>query len=301
MGVRTRIVVYAPAAAAAEAGAAAAYEEIGRLEQVMSDYRPDSEVSRLSAGSGGPPVRISQDLFVVLEAAQRPAAETGGAFDVTAGPLVRLWREARRTGVMPAAPDVAEARKRVGYGKVVLDPAARTARLTTPGMQLDLGGIGKGYAAQAAVNVLRQRGLPRCLVALAGDIVVGDAPPGEHGWAIDTPLLPGGRVVLADAAVSTSGDTEQFVEIGGVRYSHIVDPRTGLGLTTRAAVTVIAPDGTTADSFATAICVAGAEKGFDLVREHPGVAMIFADAGGRVVVVDPGGRIRSPADGHLPR
>lgn len=294
MGVRTRVVLYAPNAAAAEEGAAAAFDEIGRLEQIMSDYRWDSELSAVCVAAGDAAVVVSEDLFAVLSAAQRMASETDGAFDVTAGPVVRLWREARRVGALPAPEDLDRARRLVGFDKLMLGSRFRTVALAVRGMQIDLGGIGKGYAAQAAVGVLRRRGLPRCLVALAGDVVVGDAPPGEPGWTIDTPLLARGRLVLTNKAVSTSGDTEQFVEIGGVRYSHIVDPRTGLGMTTRAAVTVIAPDGATADALATAICVAGAQPGFDLVRARPNVAMVFAHRGpgGRVVIVDPGGLIR---------
>lgn len=296
MGVRTRVVVYATDAAAAEAGASAAFDEIGRLEEVMSDYRADSELSRLCAAAGAPAVPVSADLYAVLDAAQRLAAATDGAFDVTAGPMARLWRESRRAGLLPSGADLVHARARVGREKMSLDPAGRTVRLAVPGMQLDLGGIGKGYAAQAATGVLRGRGLPRCLVSLAGDIVVGDPPPGEPGWTIGAPLMPGGRVVLANAAASTSGGTEQFVDIGGVRYSHIVDPRTGLGLTTRAGVTVVARTGTESDSLATAICVAGLFKGAELVRGRGGVALIFAPdgPGGRAVVIDPEGLIGPP-------
>jgi thiamine biosynthesis lipoprotein len=170
-------------------------------------------------------------------------------------------------------------------------------------MQLDLGGIGKGYAAQAAVDLLRRRGATRCLVALAGDVVAGDPPPGERGWVIDSPLLPGRPIVLRNAAASTSGDSDQFVEIGGVRYSHIVDPRTGLGLTTGAAVTVVARDGASADSLATAVCVLGAERGAALVRAHPGVSAVIGSrgGGGGIVTVDAGGLLGGPTAQRPPR
>lgn len=294
MGVPVRLILYAPDREAGIEAAAAAFEEIARLDAILSDYRRDSELMRLCAGAGGPPVPVSDDLIEILARAQSLAGATDGAFDVTVGPAVRLWRESRRTGRLPENEALAAARSLIGSEKLILDPRARTVRLIVPGMQLDLGGIGKGYAAQRATEALRVRGLTRSLVALAGDIVVGDPPPGEAGWRITIALADDAdrAIVLANAAVSTSGDLEQHVEIGGVRYSHIVDPRTGIGVTTRVAAAVVAPRGELADALASAICVLGPAEGARLIESFEGTGAIIEDAAGGRRLVDPSGRIR---------
>lgn len=269
MGVIGRIVLYAPTEAEAARAATAAFARIAELEQVMSDYRPSSELMRLAASPPGVPRPVGADLFRVLAAAQRLSELSGGAFDITAGPVVRLWREARRSGSMPDPTALRAARARVDWRALALDSATRTVTLHARGLELDLGGIAKGDAADQALAVLRRQGTPRALVELGGDLVAGEPPPGEPGWRVallgtsgEPPLL------LANAAISTSGDTEQFVEIGGIRYSHIVDPRTGIGVTHRAAATVVAPTGLLADGLGTAVSVLGAERGWELVGNH---------------------------------
>src|SRR5262249_5151459 len=161
---------------------------------------------------------------------------------------------------------------------VRLDEKHRTAQLLRPGMKLDLGGIAKGYAADEALKVLKRLGVDRALVAAGGDIAVSGPPPGADGWAVaiappgDPGPPPEHRVLFRDAAASTSGDAEQFVEIGGTRYSHIVDPRTGLGLTDRLNVTVVASDGTTADSLTKVVSVLGPERGFKIIEATRGAS-----------------------------
>jgi thiamine biosynthesis lipoprotein len=271
MGVLARVELYAPDERSAIAAARAAFARIDALDRTLSDYMPESELSRLSARPFGAPVAVSDDLFRVLERSVEVSEASGGAFDATVGPLVRLWRAARASGELPSTSDVDEARARVDWRAIELDRAHHTVRLAKPGMQLDVGAIGKGYAADAAVETLREHGVTRCLVALAGDIRIGDGPPEANGWRIDASatndVVPRDvdRMQLANCGVSTSGDTEQFVEIGGKRYSHIVDPHTGVGLTSRTRVTVIARDATTADALATAASVLGPERGLDLV------------------------------------
>jgi thiamine biosynthesis lipoprotein len=232
---------------------------------------------RLCARAGEGPVPVSADLFRVLARSAELAAASDGAFDVTIGPLVRLWRDARRNGRLPDAEALRAARELVDPRLLVLDAEARTVALERRGMQLDLGAIGKGFAADEALASLRAAGAPRALVQLGGDIALGDAPPGKPGWTIDAeaavglPLDQEGRLgPLARCGISVSGDTEQFVEIGGTRYSHVVDPRTGLGLTSGLAATVIAPDATTSDALATAVSVLGAERGALLVERFVG-------------------------------
>jgi FAD:protein FMN transferase len=278
MGVQTRIVLYAPSEADAVAAATHAFRRIAVLDSIMSDYRADSELSRLVSAAGGPPVSVSRELFHVVSRAQQLARLSDGAFDITAGPWVRQWRQARRSGALASPDERHAAARRVGWQHIRLDSAARTIQLLLPGMQLDLGGIGKGYAADEAVAVLRAHGVDRALVEMGGDIVVSGPPPGECGWSIRLPNASAdpAPVRLAHAAVSSSGDVEQFVEIGGERFSHIVDPRTGLGLRDRIAVTVIAPDGITADALSTLLSVLGAERGRSLLPAHfPGTRAHF--------------------------
>lgn len=275
MGVVARILLYAPDESAAREAARAAFARVAALDSVMSDYRPGSELMRLSARSGGPPVRVSGELFHLLSLADSLSRLSDGAFDVTAGPLVRLWRAVRRTGTLPTEAERREAMSRVGWRHLHLDSAARTVRLDRPGMLLDLGGIAKGYAAQEAVRTLADRGVSRALVEMGGDLVAGAPPPGRRGWRVRIES-PGSTapdsLLLAHAALSTSGDTEQFVEIDGVRYSHVVDPATGLGLRTRVVATVLAPDGATADALSTLLTVLDPARGRALLAARfPGV------------------------------
>jgi len=268
MGVAARIVLYAPDDATARRAARAAYARMALLEDIMSDYRPESEVRRLAARAGAA-VPVSGDLFVVLARAVDLWRRSDGAFDPTVGPFVELWRAARRTGRLPPRAELDAAARRVGSDKVHLDSVARTVRLDAPGMRIDLGGIAKGYILDRALDALRAQGVTRALLEAGGDIVLGDAPPGRRGWRI---ALPEGDTILANHAVSTSGDTEQFVIIGGVRYSHVIDPRTGMGLTSRREATVVAPDGVTADGLATALTVLDDERGARLLHSFPQAA-----------------------------
>jgi FAD:protein FMN transferase len=285
MGTTFRIVLYAQDEKTAKTAADAAFKRIAELDGIMSDYKSTSELMRLCDKAGGEAVPVSDDLFKCLTRALEISRLTDGAFDITVGPVVRLWRIARRTMKLPDADDLARARALVGYERVQLDAKNRTVRLTLLGMKLDLGGIAKGWAARAALEVLRQHGIRHALVAGGGDIVVGDAPPGAPGWRIGIAPLddPNGKpqryVSLSNAAVSTSGDAEQYVTIGGKRYSHIVDPKTGLGLTARMSVTVIATDGKTSDGLATGMCVLGPERGLPILEKIDGAAALFVIAG----------------------
>ena len=299
MGVDVRIVVYAPDAKTAERGCAAAFERFAELDTIMSDYRADSELMRLCAQSGGPPVPVSKDLFRVLLRARQVARQSGGAFDVTCGPLVALWRKARKTLLLPTPEAIEQARKLVGWQKMRLNPSKHTAQLLVPGMKLDLGGIGKGYADDCAQQVLKRRGITRALVEAGGDIVVSGPPPGEAGWKIQVPnavvreegtgnreqetqskienrksafpsSLAAPVLLFANVAVSTSGDTEQFVDIDGKRYSHILDPRNGQALTSRVQVTIIARNGITSDSLSKVASLLEPDASAAIIKLYPG-------------------------------
>lgn len=283
MGTQVRVIVYAPDATTASRASRAAFHRIAALDDTMSDYKTGSELMRLCRSAGGPPVRVSRDLFRVLARAQEVAQQTNGAFDVTVGPVVRLWRRARRRAELPDAAELTSARELVSYKYLRLDPKARTVQLLKRGMLLDLGGIAKGYAADAALTVLKRYGIASALVAAGGDIAVSAPPPGEAGWNVgiaplDSPAQPPARfLALQSAGVSTSGDAEQFVEIAGQRYSHIIDPRAGQALTGHSSVTIVAPDATTSDAMATAFGVLGIDEAQELATFLPRLGVFFAN------------------------
>lgn len=278
MGVEFEVVLYAPNEATANKAFAAAFGRIARLDATLSDYNPQSEISRLSEASPTPaPVELSDDLWTVLQHSQALSKRTGGAFDITIGPLTKLWRRARRNHQLPAADQLDAARRAVGYQLLRLDPARHTAELLAPAMRLDAGGIAKGFAADEALAALQRLGITHALVRASGDIAAGDPPPGEHGWLIGlAPLDPNAPPVhfirLANQAVSTSGDSRQHLEIDGRRYSHIIDPATGMGIGSRSSVSIIAPSGIEADSLASAVSVLGPQKGLALIEATPHAA-----------------------------
>ena len=273
MGVPVRLVVYATDETAAVNACRAAYARVKQIDDAASDYKKSSELNELVRQAATRPVKVSQDLWVLLKESQRLAQATDGAFDVTVGPLVQLWRTARRTKQLPSQADIDAAKSLVGWQKVHLDEAARTVKLAAPNMKFDLGGIAKGYAGDHAIQVLKQRGITSALYEAGGDIIVSDPPPGAQGWRIalqhSGPDMPA-ELTIANTAVSTSGDTEQFVEIAGKRYSHVVDPKTGIGLTNRSMATVQAPQGIHTDALSTALTLIGEERAKELLKHYPG-------------------------------
>jgi thiamine biosynthesis lipoprotein len=268
MGTLVRLQVYASGEAQAKAAFQAGFARIAQLDDELSDYKPDSAVNRLPGPAG-------DDLFRVLETAQQLAADTDGAFDITVGPLTRLWRQARRDHRAPDPNAIREALAHCGYRKLHLDRTTRAVTFDDPAMHLDLGGIAKGFAADEALGAIARTGVRSAMVAVSGDLAFSDPPPGQRGWKIDA----GGAVrELSNAAVSTSGDAEQHLDAGGRRYSHIIDPTTGMGLTTAITVTVIARRGVEADGLATAISVLGPERGRALTARRSGVSIVVNEA-----------------------
>jgi FAD:protein FMN transferase len=281
MGTLARIVLYDTDARQASTNAATAFARISELDARFSDYRSDSELSRLTQNAPGTAIPVSDDLFALLMDAQAMAARSSGAFDITVGPLSSLWRRARRQGQLPPAAELTAARGRAGFGLLRLDAERHTVTLAREGMRLDPGGIAKGFAADAALNELRHRGVDRALVAVGGDLAIGAPPPDRSGWEVTLAGIdvgepaPGSPLLLHDVGVSTSGDAEQWVVVDGTRYSHIVDPRTGLGVTGRSSVSVVAREATTSDMLATAVSVLGPERGLALVETIPGSAALI--------------------------
>ena len=286
MGGEARVVLYARSEEVAIDAAERAFATIARLEDVASDWRPTSELAQLTSGDVRRPIPVSAELGDVLARALDVAARSDGAFDPTIGPLVLVWRAARRAGRLPDPADVERAKQSVGHRFVHLDARARTLVLDRSDVRLDLGGIAKGHACQRAIDALRAHGIESALVQMGGDLVCSAPPPGRAGWLVD--LAPeaseskGERLVLAHAACSNSGDREQHVVIDGVTYSHVVDPRTGMGLTTRAHAIVVATDGAISDSMATALTVVGVEGAAALARRFPGCEAWLAELGSEV-------------------
>jgi thiamine biosynthesis lipoprotein len=281
MGTLFTITLYSTNQTAAQGAAETAFRRVAALEEIMSDYQADSELMRLCDQPAGTAVPISADLFDVLQRAQRFSELSHGAFDVTVGPYVRLWRFSRKRKTLPTPSEIAQARASVGWKNLHLDARTCTATLLLPNMRLDLGGIGKGYAADQALQLLKKRGINRAMVAASGDIAIGDPPADQNGWKVGIADIDANNygitrtVLLRNAGVSTSGDTEQFVLINGIRYSHIVDPRTGVGLTNRIQVTVIAPNATTSDALAKPVSVIGIKPGLALVDSVPGASALI--------------------------
>ncbi len=269
MGIDARIIAYAETEDKAQEACAAAFKRMAELDACMSDYRKDSELMRLCDKAGWPPVPVSKDLFVVLERAVEVSKLSFGAFDVSAGPVIGVWRTARRAAVLPEPAALTQALGLVGWQRIRLDKARQRVQLTAKGMRLDLGGIAKGYAADKAQEALKAKGVRSALVEMGGDIVMSDPPPGSKGWVVRSAIL-GKDVTLANCAFSTSGDTEQSTVINGRRYSHIVDPRTGIALTSRIQVAVTAPDGLTSDPLSTALSVLGSSDYSPLLAAFPG-------------------------------
>lgn len=301
MGVEFEVILYAPTEVQGNAALDQAFARIAELDKKLSDYDPASELSRLSETAALPPgspfgqplpksspVPVSADLWTILVFSDELSRRSGGAFDVTAGPLTKLWRRARRQNELPEPQRLAEARAAVGYQHLRLAPERRTAELLVGQMRLDLGAIAKGFAADEALAALRRRGISRALVRASGDVVVGNPPPGKKGWLVGIAPLdpeepPSTIIWLRNGAISTSGDSRQHLVVDGRRYSHVIDPRTGLGVGGRSSTTVVARRGIEADSLATAISVLGIGPGLELLARYPGAEahLVFEDETGR--------------------
>ena len=293
MGTLVRIQLYARDEAQAQTAFRAAFDRIAQIDVALSDYRADSELNRISREAVGHPVHVSEDLLEVAVSAQRFASESQGAFDITCGALTHLWREARKLQHVPDAAAIAAAQRRCSYRKLHVDLARRTLELDSPDIQLDVGGIAKGYAADQALATLSKLGIRSALIAVSGDLAFSDAPPGESGWKIGIDALSG-PLLLSRAAVSTAGSSEQHLDAGGKRYSHILDPRTGMALSADITVTVIARHGIDADAGDTAISVLGRDAGLEFLRRRPDLAAL-------IVTKDNSGHYECVASPGFPR
>lgn len=260
MGSRCEITLEAENEPAAARAAGKAFEQIQRIERVLSDYNPGSESMLLMQREPNTAHPISAMLLEVLLLSMDIHKASAGSFDPTVGGITHLWRAAARAGTIPTTYELDRARTRVGMEHLQVNDLARTVRFDQPGMILDFGGIGKGYAARMGIELLRELGHPIACVDMGGDLQFGD-PPSDNpaGWRVEvmTGLDSSQTLTLHNCAIATSGDLERYYEHDGVRYSHIIDPRTGIGIIERRAATVIAQDAAIADALASAVSVLG--------------------------------------------
>jgi thiamine biosynthesis lipoprotein len=281
MGTIFRLVFYCEKDSAQAASVArAVFDRVDTLNAIFSDWLPESELNRLCATAGsGQKVKVSDELFDILLVAKKIAKESGGAFDATVGPLTRLWRRARSLKELPTEARIVEARARVGWRAVEIFRKEKKIRLQHTKMQLDLGGIAQGWAADECLKILEKQGVVSALADAGGDIALGAPPPGELGWRIAIPAADGSEKTLrlAHCGITSSGAQYRYLEAaGGARYSHIVDPRTGWGLTHRNLTTVQAPSATQADAWATAISVLGESGWARLQKRHSDLTVWLA-------------------------
>ena len=285
MGTLFRIKLYAADEQQASAAFRAAFDRIGELDATLSDYKPESELNRICGTAVGHPDSVSEDLYRVLAASQKLAEETGGAFDVTLGPVIRLWREARTQPQITGLRGLAGSRRAMRISEAASEPGGSN------------GDARPGRACSSTWEESPRETPPikrwRCS---AGSVSAARwwRPAATWPSAIRRPASKAGRsasilcdradanftsvLYLRNAAVSTSGDTEQGADIGGVRYSHIIDPATGMGLTRRITVTIVAPRGIDADGMSTAVSVLGAERGMSFVEQHaPAAALVVTN------------------------
>ena len=287
MGTFARVVGIAANKKTVEACIEAAYEELTAADELMSTYLADSEISRANRDAFDGPVKVSGRTFEVLQKAIEFSELTDGAFDVTVGPLVELWKQAADANSVPTAKQLAAAGAAVGYDKLILDANDMSVRFAVEGMRLDLGGIAKGYAIDRAVEAMRAGGAMGGMVDVGGDILCFGVPPrGKEKWLIGlqdpgqatdavtvgTPLLV---LKLTDAAVATSGGYRRFALIEGERFSHIVDRATGSGAKSMSSVSIVAERAIDADALATAVSVMGPQKGLALIEKLPGTEAIL--------------------------
>ena len=266
MGATFTVALYGTDRAAMEAAIDAALAEAQRLDTLLSNYRPESEWSAVNRGAGSKPIKVSGELFRLLAACLEYSRESDGAFDITVGPLMKIWGFYKSSGHLAPKSEVEAALGKIGYRHVHLDPAARTVAFDVPGIELDPGGIGKGYAVDRMVEILKQRGCERALVAGSDSSIYGlGAPPDEpRGWEVSIRDPKNSRravaqVFLKNMSLSTSGSYEKFFQVDGRTYSHIMDPRTGYPAQGTVSVSVLTPRTIDSEAWAKPYFVNGRE------------------------------------------
>jgi thiamine biosynthesis lipoprotein len=281
MGTSFEVYLYAPDRAAAKELFELVFVEVERLEGALSNYRPSSEISRINRLAGRQKVTTDPEIFGLIERSLAFSRQTTGAFDITVGPLTKAWGFFRGQGGLPSEKELVRARARTGWRFVELDVDSRMIRFLRPDIELDLGGVGKGYALDRVAAVLEARGVQTALVSAGQSSYLAlGAPPGEKGWLVHVPH-PEDRskrlssVFLKDEALSTSGSTEKFFELEGRRYSHIINPRTGYPVEGIVQVTVSSSTAESADALSTSLFVLGPKNGRELLDTHGGASALI--------------------------
>jgi thiamine biosynthesis lipoprotein len=303
------IVAHGPDPAALPGIVESALDEVDRIDRLMSHYKPDSPLSRLNREAAAGPVAVPPELYDFIEESLRYARESDGAFDITVGPLMKAWGFFRSGGRVPGEAELAEVLAKVGHRHVQLDPKARTIRFDREGVELDLGGIAKGYAVDRVAALLRRQGVEAALISAGGSTVYGlGAPPGEDAWPVEIqdPLDPE-RVALTarlrDRALSMSGTSEKSFEKDGVTYAHVMDPRRGRPVQGVLGVAVLADSGTAGDALDNAFFVQGVEGGRAALARLPASveALLFLPEPGRRWRMVRLQGVTSPPSGRRPR
>ena len=288
MGTLVTITTVAPSQEIAQASIEAGFREIKRLEQLFSTWIPTSELSQVNAAAGREPVVVGPETLELVSRSLEMARLTEGGFNIAVGPAVEAWSVTERERI-PTREELQSLRLLVDWTMINIDSQARTIFLPKPGMRIDVGGIGKGYAADRAVDVMRKMGAKGGVVALSGDIKTFGDLPGMQGFPVGIrhPRQEGALIATVDLkneAISTAGDYERYFEREGVRYHHILDPKSLQPARQCQSVTVIAAEGTVADGLDTGIFVLGPEKGMALVEQLPDVEAIIIDDLGHIAV-----------------
>ena len=281
MGTFARVVVVADTEPQAYSAIDAAFEKINAIEKCMSDYDPDSLLSKVNKEAFETPVAVDEELFEVLSASIEYSRLSGGAFDITVGPVVQLWRKAKETGTAPTDEQLQRAKESVGYQNLILDVENHTVQFAKEGMFLDLGGIAKGYAVDKAVEILKNAGLKGGMVDIGGNLRCFGTPANHiKHWYIglqdpahDENILL--KLKMNDRAVATSGDYRRFVVVNGQKYSHIINPATANSAQSLSSVTIITSTAMAADAFSTIVSVMGDKKGLGLIESIPDTEAIL--------------------------
>ena len=296
MGSPFGIIMYAGDSAAAGNISRECFKLVDSLVNIFSDYIDSSELNRLCARAGKEykPMEVSPALFDILLQSKKAYEKSKGTFDITLGPVTRLWRKARKEKRFPADSIVKEKLALTGFNKIAVDTQAHTVKLMQAGMQLDLGGIAQGYIAQQVINYLKAVNIETALVDVSGDILAIGAPPGTNGWKVGINVpeqkddLLKKHLTISNKAVTTSGDVYQFMEHDGKRYSHVIDPHTGYGITTQKNVTVVANDGTTADWLTKACSILPTREAKKLARSFEAALLVGTIKKGKLFLITNG-------------
>ncbi|MED5622104.1 FAD:protein FMN transferase [Ideonella sp. BN130291] len=282
MGTAISVQLWAAQRADANAAMSAVMAEMHRIDRSMSPFKPESELSRINRNAAQWPVHVSEEMFGLLQRAVQFSRLSAGAFDITYAGAGHLYDY--REHVRPSEEALAAARQAIGYRHLLLDPVARTVCFAREGVRIDLGGFAKGHAVDNATAILRRHGVAHAIVSAGGDSrVIGDRRGRPWTIAIRHPRRPGEVVAvlpLEDVAISTSGDYERFFEQDGVRWHHLIDPKTGKSPTSIHSVTILAADGLTAEALSKSVFVMGVKDGLRLVESQPGVDAVVVDAAG---------------------